>query len=80
MREKIKVWLTFPQKLIKEPIIWMVGKNFDVITNIRQASVSDEVGIVALEIEGEREELEKAINFLREKEIKVEPVELNIIE
>lgn len=78
--EKKRVYLTFPQHLIKEPVIYRVGHKFEVITNIRQASVSDEIGIVALELEGEREEIKKAIAYFQEQGVKVEPIELDIIE
>jgi len=70
-----KIYLTFPQKLIKEPLIFRVGHEFNVVTNIRGASVSDSVGLVALEIEGERDEIERAIKWLVGKGVKVEPLE-----
>lgn len=77
---KKKVYLTFPQKLIKEPIIYQIGLKFQVVTNIRGASISDEIGIVALELEGESSEIEKAIAYMREKGITVEPIELDVVE
>lgn len=77
---KKKVYLTFPQKLIKEPIIYQIGHKFQVVTNIRGASISDEIGIVALELEGESTEIEKAIAYMREKGITVEPIELDVVE
>lgn len=70
----------FPTRLITRPIIWEIGKNFNVITNIRQASVTDEVGIVSLSLSGEREEIKKTIAWLEELGVKVEPVEINTIE
>ena len=42
----------YPPKLIKKPFIWEVGHKFKVVTNIRQASVTDEIGIVCLELDG----------------------------
>jgi hypothetical protein len=53
---------------------------FKVKTNIRQASISEELGLVALEIEGDVLEIEKAVDFFIEKGVKVEPIELDIIE
>ena len=70
----------FPTKLITRPIIWELGKTFDLVTNIRQASVTDEIGIVSLSLEGEREENKKAIAWLEKEGVKVEPVEINTIE
>lgn len=77
---KKKVYLTFPQKLIKEPIIYQIGHKFEVVTNIRTASISDEIGIVALELEGEPSEIEKSIAYLKEKGVTVEPIELDVVE
>ncbi len=77
---KKRVYLTYPKEQVKEPLLYQVGKNFEVITNIRQASVSDKLGLVALELDGEPEEIEKAIQFLVDKGVKVEPIELDIIE
>lgn len=77
---KKRVYLTYPKEQVKEPLLYHVGQRFKVVTNIRQASVSDKVGLVALEMEGEPEEIEKAIKFFVEKGVKVEPIELDIIE
>lgn len=77
---KKRVYLTYTAELVKEPFIYNVGKLFEVITNIRTASISDEVGIVALELDGEHDEIEKALNYLRDKGVNVEPIELDVIE
>ena len=78
--ETRKVYLTYPQRLIKEPLIYEVGQRYKVVTNIRQASVSEEIGIVALELKGEPEEIEKAIKFFRDKGVTVEPIEKSVVE
>ncbi len=70
----------YPGRLITRPIIYELGKQFQVVTNVRQASVTPEVGIVSIELEGERPEIKKAIAWLEETGIKVEPVEINTIE
>ena len=44
----------FPTKLVTRPILWELGKTFEVVTNIRQASVTDEIGVVCLELDGKR--------------------------
>lgn len=79
-REISRLWLLFPAKLITRPIIYELGREFPVVTNIRQASVNSEVGLVSLELEGERPEIKRAISWLENQGIKVEPVEINIIE
>ncbi|MCX6976226.1 MAG: NIL domain-containing protein [Verrucomicrobia bacterium] len=80
MNEKQRLWLMFPTKLVTRPVLWELGQKFPVITNIRQTSVTDEIGIVSLSLEGEREEIKRSIAWLEELGIKVEPVEMNTIE
>lgn len=79
-KETKRLWLTYPKKTIQRPVIYELGHKFDVVTNIRQASVTEEVGIVSLELEGDRSEIKKAIKWLEGLNIKVEPVEINVIE
>ena len=75
-----RLWLMYPAKMIKEPVIWQLGHKFPIVTNVRQASVTDEIGIVCLEISGERQHVKSAIVWLEKAGVKVEPVEINVIE
>ncbi len=77
---KKRFYLTYPRELVKEPLIYQVGQIYKVVTNIRQASISDKIGLVALELEGPPEEIEKAVKFFSDKGVKVEPIELDVIE
>lgn len=70
----------YPARLITKPIIYELGKTFQVVTNIRQASVNQEIGIVSIELLGEREEIKRSIQWLEGQGVKVEPVEINTIE
>ena len=70
----------FPPKLITTPVVWELGNKFKVVTNVRQASVTDEIGVVCLELEGQRADIKTAIKWLERKGIKVEPVEINVLE
>ena len=75
-----RLWLMFPPKLIKKPLVWEVGHKFKVVTNVRQASVTDEVGIVCLELDGKREDVKAAIAGLEKQGVNVEPVEISVVE
>ena len=79
-KEAKRLWLAYPKKAIQRPVIYELGHKFKVVTNIRQASVTEEVGIVSLELVGARDEIKKAIKWLEGLGIKVEPVEINVIE
>ena len=80
MQDKQRLWLMFPTRLVTQPIVWELGQKFKVVTNVRQCSVTDEIGIVSLSLGGERDEIKKAIAWLEETGVKVEPVEINTIE
>jgi ABC-type methionine transport system ATPase subunit len=75
-----KVYLTYPAHLIKEPLIYEVGHRFAVVTNIRGANVSETMGLVALELDGTQDEVDRAIAWFRERGVTVEPIEKNVIE
>jgi len=77
---QMRLWLMYPPKFIKTPVIWELARKFKVVTNLRQASVTDEIGIVCLELSGPRPEVKAAIKWLEEMGIKVEPVEIGVIE
>jgi ABC-type methionine transport system ATPase subunit len=78
MKKRVK--LTFPQQLIKEPVIFMMAKEFNVMPNIRRARVTETVGEMILELEGADGDLERGIHWLKGKGIEVELAEGDIIE
>lgn len=78
--EKQRFWLTFDANGVTRPIIWEMSKKYDVVFNIRSSSVTKEVGIIALELEGEREVIKAAVKWLEGAGVQVEPVEINTIE
>lgn len=78
MNKRVK--LTFPQDLIKEPVIFTMARKFDVIPNIRRARVTETVGEMILEVEGEEENVNKGIDSLKQQGVDVELVEGDILE
>jgi len=67
------VIFAFPPELIKEPIIYNFGQQFNVITNIRRADISEDKGWVVLELEGEENNIEQGIAWVISKGIRVDP-------
>jgi ABC-type methionine transport system ATPase subunit len=65
--------------VIREPIICRLAKIFDILFNIRRSTVTTEMGLVALEINGEREEVDRAIRWLKNEGVIVEPIEKNVL-
>lgn len=77
---KLRVYLTFNEDTVREPIIWKLGREFDLVTNIRTAEVKDHMGLVGLEMDGDDAVLEAAVGWLEGKGVHVEPIEQNVIE
>ena len=75
-----KIKFTFPTDLIKEPLIYQLGQQFSLITNIRRADVRPDVGWVVLEIEGTDEEIEVGLDWISQQGVRVDPVSGDIIE
>ncbi|MGN6369995.1 MAG: NIL domain-containing protein [Phycisphaerae bacterium] len=79
---KKRVWLTFGSRdMVETPALWRMTSRFpDVSFDIRQASVTAEIGIMAVVFEGETERVEAALQCLKDQGVTVEPIEKNVIE
>jgi len=62
----VRVKLTFPEHLIKQPIIARMVREFDVMPNIRRANVEETVGWIVCELGGDSGSIERAIEWLRD--------------
>lgn len=76
---KLRVYLTFTAENAREPIVWKLGKDFNVVTNIRTAEIKEGMGLMGLEIDGKTEEVETAISWLESQGVHVEPIEQSVI-
>ncbi len=47
------------------PLIWRLGRKFNVVTNVRRARVTKDFAYVALDVEGSAQEVDTATNYLR---------------
>jgi ABC-type methionine transport system ATPase subunit len=75
-----RVKFSFVQQLIKEPVIWKLGKQFDIVTNIRRADVTAEFGWVILELDGEADEIERGLAWVETQGVRIDPVYEDIVE
>lgn len=75
-----KVMLTFPPELVREPVIYQLGKNFSLVTNIRRADVTEDRGWVLLELEGNQNNIAKAIEWINSKGIRIDPISGDVVE
>ncbi|MFC1925617.1 NIL domain-containing protein [Chloroflexota bacterium] len=69
------VTFTFPSELVAEPVIYNLGMQFRIVTTILRADISEYVGWMMLEMEGEEEDLEESIAWVTGRGVKVEPAD-----
>ena len=72
---KRKVMFIFNEDLVKEPVIYNLCQQFDLITNIRRADIVDDRGWVVLEIEGKEEDIEQGIAWATSRGMRVDQAE-----
>jgi ABC-type methionine transport system ATPase subunit len=77
-RRRLK--LIFGSALVKEPVIYQLGRKFEIVTNIRRADVSKDQGWVLLEVTGEPDELDRGVAYLESRGVTVEPAEGDLVE
>ena len=77
-----RCWFTFPSRQqVEQPIIWQMSRKFpDVSFDIRQASVQNEIGIMAVLLTGKEPEVKAAMEFMRSRGVTVEPIEKSVVE
>ncbi len=64
--ESIRVQLDYPLEQVKEPIIYHLVTDYHLIPNIRRANIDVHTGgMLVLEIEGTRDNLDAGLDFLR---------------
>ena len=68
------VTLSFTEETIAEPVIYSLGQQFSIVTNIRQAHLTEDRGWIILELEGEEANIEAAITWAVSKGVRAEPV------
>ncbi len=71
-----RVKFTYPVDLVNQPVIYNMGKQFGVVTNIRRANIGHDRGWMIVEIHGEAEPIERALAWAREQGIRVEADEV----
>ncbi len=69
-----RVMLTFTPEITTEPIIYTISQQFSLVTNIRQANLTEDGGWIVLELIGEDKDIEDGITWAISKGVRVDPV------
>lgn len=77
-----RCWFTFGSRAqVEQPIIWQMSRTYpNVMFDIRQASVQNEIGIMAVLLSGPEADVKGAMDFVRSKGVTVEPIEKSVVE
>jgi ABC-type methionine transport system ATPase subunit len=75
-----RVKFTFMTQLVKEPIIYRLGQEFNLVTNIRRADVREDMGWVVLELDGDDAEIQRGLDWVAAIGVRVDPVSGDVIE
>jgi ABC-type methionine transport system ATPase subunit len=74
-----RVHLTFNKQQVREPIIWQVGQEFNLTMNIRRADIQHDMGWVELEMDGDTEDLTRALKTFADRGVRVDPIEVQAV-
>ncbi len=71
---KRRVMLTYSPELSSEPIIYTLGQQFNLVTNIHRADATEDRGWIELELEGAEKDIEAGIAWAISRGVRVDPV------
>ena len=74
-----RVTFTFKTELIQRPVIYELGKKFDITTNVRRAEVGQDHGWVILELEGTLDEIDRGLAWVAKLGVEVTPLDGDIL-
>ena len=77
---KRQVMFPFPPELVKEPVLCNLTQQFQVVTSIRRADVSEDKGWVLLELEGDEKDIEQGLAWVTAKGVRVDPAIGDVVE
>jgi L-aspartate semialdehyde sulfurtransferase ferredoxin len=69
---EVRVKLTFPEDLVRQPLIARLARDHDVEPNIRRADVSEHEGWIICEVVGEPAMVDGALEWLRAEGVRVD--------
>jgi ABC-type methionine transport system ATPase subunit len=72
---KRRVIFTFNEEQTRDPLIHNLGQQFNLITNIRRADLSEDKGWIVLELEGDEDDIEQGLAWVTSKGVRIDPVD-----
>ena len=75
-----RVRFTFEGERVGQPLIYRLGQEFALVSNIRMADVEHDFGWVVLELEGEPDEIQRGIDWMQAEGVRVDPIVGDVVE
>lgn len=72
---RLRIHLTYPADLVSEPIIYRLGRDFEVVTSVRRANIEEGKGWVILDLTGSEQAVDRALDWLRAEGIEADVIE-----
>lgn len=74
---RAQLHLTFPEHLVREPMVYRMGRDFGLQTNIRRANVDEHAAWFIIDLEGEDADVERAVAWLQSEGVKVDRIPID---
>jgi ferredoxin len=75
-----RIVLHFPHRLVNQPIVYKLVKEYDLQFNILKAFVTpEEEGLMVLELSGKRENFDKGMEYLQTCGVKMQPLSQDVV-
>ena len=69
---KRRVNLIFSEDIAAQPVVYNLGQQFEIVTNIIRADITESGGVILVEIEGSERDITDGIEFAISRGVRVE--------
>ena len=76
---RVRIKFSYSVEKVSIPVIDMLSKRFNLVGNIRRADVQDHSGWVVLQLDGEQDDIDSGLKWVREQGVIVDPVEGDVV-
>ncbi len=74
-QKSVRFKMTFPEKILGEPIIHRLSHDLDVVPNIMRGRITEKSAWLEVELVGPAKSIEKALKFLAERGVTVQKLD-----
>jgi L-aspartate semialdehyde sulfurtransferase ferredoxin len=76
----IRLFVSIPEEIVDRPLLYEIVKELDVVPNIRRADVEEHAGWIILELAGDHDRLDAAVEYLEAAGCTVNRMEGDVLE